>query len=253
MNKLLEYGIKELKDLPDNEYLANYLLKYISDKSLYKEGIQKLKEGMPIQYVIGNVNFYGYDFVVNKNVLIPRFETEGLIEKTLKYIDSKKIKIADIGTGSGCIAITLKKELPDSSVTAVDISAAALEVAKLNALNNNCEIDFKEGNLTDPLKDKYDLIISNPPYIAYDEEIMEIVKNNEPSIALYASKNGLDNYIRILSKIKKNLNKHYLIAFEIGATQGNELKNIARRKFLFSKIWIEKDLQGKDRYLFIKK
>lgn len=249
----LEYGIKELEAFDNASYLANYLLKYIKNKDDYKESIQKLKNGMPIQYVIGNVDFYGYTFDVNPNVLIPRFETEGLIEKVLMYINSKNINILDIGTGSGCIAITLKKKLPDSNVTATDISDAALEVAKINAYKNNVQISFLNGNLLDPVKGKYDLIISNPPYISYDEKIDDLVKKNEPNIALYASNKGLDCYVRILKKIKKHLNKKYLIAFEIGELQGKSLKKIARRKFLFSKIWVEKDLQGRDRYLFIKK
>ncbi len=255
MNKLIEYGIKELEAFEDASNLANYLFKYIENKDDYKEGIKKIKEGIPIQYVIGNVDFYGLNFVVNCNVLIPRFETEGLVEKVLEYVklnNLSNLRIADIGTGSGCIAITLKKKLPNSYVTAIDISDAALEVAKLNAYKNNCEIDFIKGNLTDKLKGKYDLIISNPPYIAYDEEIMDVVRNNEPSIALYAANNGLDCYIRILKNVKKYLNKKSLIAFEIGEKQGLRIKKIAKRYLPFSKVTIEKDLQGKDRYIFIK-
>ncbi|MDD2392060.1 MAG: peptide chain release factor N(5)-glutamine methyltransferase [Bacilli bacterium] len=252
MNKLIEYGIKELEQFKNASELATYLFKYIENKDDYKEGIKKIKEGHPIQYVVGNVDFYGLNFVVNPNVLIPRFETEGLIEKTLQYINKDNISIVDIGTGSGCIAITLKKKLPNSNITAIDISDAALEVAKLNAYKNDCEINFIKGNLIEELEGKYDLIISNPPYIGYDEEVMEMVKKNEPPLALYASNDGLDCYIRILKKVHKHLNKKSLIAFEIGEKQGLKIKKIAKRYLPFSKVTIEKDLQGKDRYIFIK-
>ena len=118
-----------------------YLKKYLKDKTL-DEGIELLNKGIPVQYIVGNVDFYGYNFKVNENVLIPRFETEELVEKTIKYINkyfNKKVDILDLGTGSGCIAITLKKEL-DCNVDAVDISPKALEIAKLNAKNNNVDI-----------------------------------------------------------------------------------------------------------------
>ena len=150
-----------------------YLKKYLKDKTL-DEGIELLNKGIPVQYIVGNVDFYGYNFKVNENVLIPRFETEELVEKTIKYINKyldKKVDILDLGTGSGCIAITLKKEL-DCNVDAVDISPKALEIAKLNAKNNNVDITFYEGDMLNPINKIYDVIISNPPYIAYNEEIM---------------------------------------------------------------------------------
>ena len=228
----------------------DYLKKYL-DKSKLEEGLKRLENGEPVQYIVGNVDFYGYNFTINKNVLIPRFETEELIEKTLNYLDkSKKLDIVDIGTGSGCIAITLKKEL-DCEVDAVDISSDALEVAKINAKKNNVNINFIEGNMLDKLNKKYDLIISNPPYIAYDEEIMDIVKNNEPHIALYADDNGLYYYKEIIRNANNYLKENGLLAFEIGYLQGNEL--IEYSKDYFKNIKLEKDLSGKDRFLFIRK
>ena len=181
-----------------------YLKKYLKDKTL-DEGIELLNKGIPVQYIVGNVDFYGYNFKVNENVLIPRFETEELVEKTIKYINkyfNKKVDILDLGTGSGCIAITLKKEL-DCNVDAVDISPKALEIAKLNAKNNNVDITFYEGDMLNPINKTYDVIISNPPYIAYNEEIMEIVKNNEPHTALYAEDNVLKYYKDIISNANK--------------------------------------------------
>ena len=232
----------------DIEYLKKYL-----DSDKLDEGIKRLEQGEPVQYILGNVNFYGNIFKVNKNVLIPRFETEELIEKTLKRITNKsdKLRIVDLGTGSGCIAITIKKELPNSIVDAVDISSDALEVAKDNAKLNNVEINFYQGNMLEPLTNKYDLIISNPPYIDRNEPIMDIVKNNEPELALYADNNGLYYYEYILKNTINYLNDNYIIAFEIGYKQGQKLIELCNKYLPNSKIIIEKDLSGKDRFAFI--
>ena len=229
-----------------------YLKKYLKDKTL-DEGIELLNKGIPVQYIVGNVDFYGYNFKVNENVLIPRFETEELVEKTIKYINKyldKKVDILDLGTGSGCIAITLKKEL-DCNVDAVDISPKALEIAKLNAKNNNVDITFYEGDMLKPINKKYDVIISNPPYIAYNEEIMDIVKNNEPHTALYAEDNGLKYYKDIISNANKYLKEKSIIAFEIGEKQGKLILEYAKNYFKDSIITVEKDMQNRDRFVFI--
>lgn len=229
-----------------------YLKKYLKDKTL-DEGIELLNKGIPVQYIVGNVDFYGYNFKVNENVLIPRFETEELVEKTIKYINkylNKKVDILDLGTGSGCIAITLKKEL-DCNVDAVDISPKALEIAKLNAKNNNVDITFYEGDMLNPINKIYDVIISNPPYIAYNEEIMEIVKNNEPHTALYAEDNGLKYYKDIISNVNKYLKEKSIIAFEIGEKQGKLILEYAKKYFKDSIITVEKDMQNRDRFVFI--
>lgn len=233
----------------DLEYLEKYYNGNLDD------AIKRLENGEPVQYIVGNVDFYGYNFLVNKNVLIPRFETEELVEKTIYYIKKyfeDKVDIVDLGTGSGCIAITLKKML-NCNVDAVDISVAALEVAKKNASNNNVDVTFYLGNMLEPLAKKYDVIISNPPYIAYDEEIMDVVKKNEPHQALYAENNGLYYYEEIIKNAKHYIKQKSLIAFEIGFTQGNKIIDIAKEYFPQAEIWIEKDLQGKDRFVFIYK
>ena len=173
---------------------------------------------------------------------------EGL-EKTRTYFKDK-ISILDIGTGSGCIAITLNKEL-DSNVTACDISKAALDVAKFNAKENTIQVNFIESNVFSNIHDKFDIIISNPPYIDKDERVMESVKKYEPHKALYASDEGLFFYKEILKKARTFLNNRFIIAFEIGWWQGNLIKNIAEEYFNDSKIMIEKDLAGKARYIFI--
>lgn len=230
-----------------------YLKKYLPSDKL-EDGIKRLNNGEPVQYIVGNVDFYGYKINVNKNVLIPRFETEELVFKTINLIKkffNENIKILDIGTGSGCISIALKKEIPGLDITAVDISEDALVVAKNNALENNCEINFIKSDLFNNIDDKYDLIISNPPYISYDEQIMDIVKKNEPHLALYAKNNGLYFYEEIIKNSSNYLNDKNIIAFEIGYLQANEIKKMAHKYYPNSNIIIEKDMQEKDRFVFI--
>ena len=235
--------------MTDFEYLKKYL-----DNSKLDEGLKRLKAGEPVQYIVGNVDFYGLNFTVNKNVLIPRFETEELVEKLIIYIQkyfNKTISILDLGTGSGCIAITLKSKIPNSMVVASDISNEALEVARYNAKKNNLDIEFINSDIYSNITGSFDVIASNPPYIAYDEEIMEIVKNNEPNIALYADNNGLYFYEEIIKNAKNYLNKQSIIAFEIGEKQGLDIIKLAKKNFPNSQIILEKDLQQRDRFIFI--
>ena len=234
--------------MKEEEYLKKYL-----DKDKLEEGLEQLKQGIPVQYIVGNVDFYGNTINVNKNVLIPRFETELLVDKTIKYIKNNfkhHVDILDIATGSGCIAITLKKEI-DSTVDASDISESALKVAQENALNNKVDINFINSDMLTNITKKYDIIISNPPYLTKEDDIMDIVKNNEPEIALYAKDNGLYYYDVILKNIKNNLKDKYLIAFEIGYTQGEAIKNIALKYLDNINVKIEKDYRNKDRFVFI--
>lgn len=232
--------------LPDLELLKN---KY---KNNFEEIIKKIESGYPVQYLIGNVEFYNSIIKVNENVLIPRFETEVLVDKTINYAKkkfNKKIKIIDLGTGSGCIAIALAKEL-DANVDALDISESALEVARDNAKKNNVEINFVNQNMEDSLDNNYDIIISNPPYIPNDGFVEKIVKENEPNIALFAPNKGLYFYEEILKKHLNNLNKPGLIAFEIGDNQEEDLK-IILNNYNNIRYSFENDLQGLTRYLFI--
>ena len=235
-----------------------YLKKYIKENSLddiyYNNCIKELEKGKPIQYIIGEVNFYGYIFKVNEKVLIPRFETELLVDKTIKKIKklflNKSVDIVDLGTGSGCIAITLKKEL-NCLVDAIDISRDALEVAKQNSILNDVEINFINKDMCDNTEKRYDVIISNPPYIAHNEEIMDLVKNNEPHKALYAGNNGLYFYEKIIDNIPKITKDKYLICFEIGSSQGSAIVDIAKRKLKDVNISVEKDYANLDRFIFI--
>lgn len=225
-------------------------------EKLYKSSLEALKENKPIQYVIGNVNFYGLKFIVNKNVLIPRFETEELVEQVVEYtkdLNKDKIKILDLGCGSGAIGLTLKSILKDSEVTLTDISKDALEVAKLNANNLNLDVTFIESDWLSNVKlEKYDIIVSNPPYIRTDEEIEEIVKNNEPSLALYGGVDGLDCYRKILANIKPYLNNKFLIAFEIGESQKEEIYDIVNKYLKDIEITCKKDLYGRNRMIFVR-
>ena len=232
-----------------------YLKKYLHPEDNLDEAIKRLEKGEPVQYIVGDVDFYGNIIKVNKNVLIPRRETEELVEKTMDFIKkifpNQDINILDIGTGSGCIPITLKKYFPKSNVSAVDISQEALKVAVDNSLSNDVDINYIHSNLFENVSGKYHCIISNPPYIKEDEEIMDIVKNNEPHLALYAPNEGLYFYEEILKDANKYLEEKFIIAFEIGETQGKDIINIAGKYFPKSKIILEKDLQHLDRFVFI--
>lgn len=229
-----------------------YIKKYLHPEDNFEEALKRLEQGEPVQYIVGDVNFYGNTIKVNKNVLIPRRETEELVEKTIELLKGiPNPRILDIGTGSGCIPITLKKQIPSSIIDAIDISKEALEIAKENKETNNVDINLFQSDIFSNVKEKYDCIISNPPYISYDEEIMDIVKNNEPHLALYAPDNGLYFYKKIISDASNHLNKKGIIAFEIGETQSNEIINIAKEYFPTAKIISEKDLQHFDRFIFI--
>ena len=231
----------------DIEYLKRYL-----PKDKLEAGLKELKEGKPVQYIVGNVDFYDVNLLVNENVLIPRFETETLVEKTINYAKklTEPLDILDIGTGSGAIAITLAKHL-SCHVLATDISEEALEIAKINSKRNNVQIDFKQSDILKNVQGKFDIIISNPPYIAKDEVIDDLVKDNEPHLALYAEEDGLYFYKNILENIKPFLKVKSLIAFEIGMTQSKAITKLAQNYLSHAKIITEKDLTGKDRYIFI--
>ncbi len=216
--------------------------------------LKKIESGYPVQYLIGNVDFYGYKIKVTPSVLIPRFETETLVEKTIDYINKlglNKGKIIDIGTGSGCISIALKKEINSLDVTAIDNSLKALRVAKYNAKLNNANINFKFKNLFKyNLKDKFDIIISNPPYITYGDNVSLNTKY-EPYNAIYVDKDPLKYYEEIFKIGLNSLNQKYLIALEIDEEQGDNLVKLSKMYYPNSKISLEKDLTDRDRYLFI--
>ncbi len=221
----------------------------------YNKIKRKLEKGIPIQYILQKSSFYGYDFYINNNVLIPRPETERLVEITYKIIKekfNKKVKILDIGTGSGVIAITLNKLVKNSEIIATDISNKALKVAKKNQKIHKTDIKFIKTDLYKGIDNKFDIIISNPPYIEYDSnKIEQQVKENEPELALFAKDNGLYYYEQILKSIDKIINKKHIIAFEIGENQGNDIKKMVKKYLPKDEIFLEKDYNNYERYLFV--
>lgn len=249
--KSCSYLINNSLNVPNIIKINNSTISKETEKKL-KRAIERLKKE-PIQYIIGNVNFYGYIYKVTKNTLIPRFETEQLVDETIKHIKTtfkKPINVLDIGCGTGCIGITLKKELPHINVTLTDISKKALKIARENS--KGLDIEILHGDMLKPIKNrKYDVIISNPPYISHDEEIMEIVKSNEPKKALYAKNNGLYYYEEILKNVSNIINKEFIIAFEIGSTQKDKIIDIAKKNLKNIKIITKKDLSERDRMIFI--
>ena len=198
-----------------------YLKKYY--KGNIEDAIKRLENGEPVQYIVGNQDFYGYILNVDKRVLIPRRETEELVEEVIKRAKNfNNLKIVDIATGSGAIAISLSKEL-NTKVIATDISLDAIDVAYDNIKNNNANVEILHGDMLEPLINnnlKVNILVSNPPYIKENEKIEKIVYNNEPHIALFAKEEGIEFYRKILKDSNKILEEKFLIAFEIGETQG---------------------------------
>ena len=213
----------------------------------------KLDNNYPIQYLIGYVDFYGYKINVDERALIPRYETEGLLELVInKLKDKSNLNIFDIGTGTGCIDIVLSKKLNNTHISTIDISSDALELAKenykLNDVNNITVINndiFKYH--TD---DKYDVIISNPPYVDKSEDVSPETKY-EPSNAIFADNKGLIFYEHIIKESINWIKNEYLMAFEIGCNQGEYLKEYTSKYYPNANIEIHKDLSNRDRYLLI--
>ena len=219
--------------------------------------LKRLLKEEPIQYIIGNTEFYGLPFKVNKNTLIPRPETEELVEWVLKEVRElqirkiEKISILDIGTGTGCIPISLAKNLSNSSISAIDVSGDALKVAQQNATLNNVEISFLEMDIleTKELPQQYNLIVSNPPYIRELEkgEIKNNVLENEPHLALFVEDNNpLIFYSKIADLARIHLKKGGLLFFEINQYLGKETVEMLKQKD-YNTITLKKDLFGNDR------
>ncbi|MDE7264626.1 MAG: peptide chain release factor N(5)-glutamine methyltransferase [Anaeroplasmataceae bacterium] len=225
-------------------------------ESFYELYNQYIYKNEPIQYLIGASCFYGYDFKVNKNVLIPRYETEELVEQILYRYDAhfkgKQVDVCDLATGSGCIGITLALEEKNMKVVATDISKEALEVAKENSQRLGAFVEFLEGDMLKPVENrKFDIFVSNPPYIPEDEEVMSLVKDNEPNIALFGGTDGMKFYQIILSGVRPLLKKKALICFEHGYNKKEEMLALAKQYFPEARAEVLKDLEGKDRMTFI--
>ena len=273
--KLLQEASAKAVELDKEEGAVVLLLQYaakISPNDLYKKMFEEVNkeiveefnrlldlyfyENKPVQYLVGSSCFYGYDFLVDENVLIPRFETEELVENILyrydKYFKNQKVKVCDLATGSGCIGITLAKEEPNMQVVATDISREALEVASKNNQKLGTNVVFLQGDMLEPVKDyRFDIFVSNPPYIPATEEVMSLVKDNEPNIALFGGEDGLKFYRIILSGVKPLLKKKAMICFEHGYDKKDAINSLVKTYFPEARIENLKDLEGKDRMTFI--
>lgn len=219
-----------------------------------EQTISLLEKSYPVQYIIGYVDFYGLKINVNEFTLIPRYETEYLIELTLKEIKKMNLanpKILDLCTGSGAIGLTLKSLLPSSEVTLSDISKDALMVANKNKNELNLDVNIIESDLFKNIPGKFDVIISNPPYVMTNETLPKDVLY-EPHLALYSGPKGIDHIEEIFKNIKSHLNNKYLIALEINEKSEPDITNLIKTYFEKNINYkFMKDLAGKTRYLFI--
>ena len=233
------------------------------DLILLRSSTKLLEQEIPIQYILGKTEFYGFPFILNEHVLIPRPETEELITSILENVlktksfhtnaNEKQLKILDIGTGSGCIPISLKKSLPFAEITAIDVSNEALTIAKKNAVLNKVDINLTQQDIlnTTSLNQLYDVIVSNPPYVRESEkkEIKNNVLNNEPHMALFVKDNNpLVFYNKIAELAKNHLSENGTLFFEINQYLGKETVELIKLKG-FNKIQLKKDIFGRDRII----
>lgn len=219
---------------------------------ILKQGLLRLLKGEPVQYIVEKASFFNRDFKVTQDVLIPRPETEEVVMKLMEMMSSGQV--ADIGTGSGIIAITLKKEMPQLNVWATDISENALDIAKYNAEKNQADIQFVLGDTLVPLIQKgllLDGLISNPPYICQSEQdvMSESTLNYEPHIALFAEDNGLGIYRKILKQLPFVMKDDAPIVFEIGYQQGPAIKKLVTSMYPHLKVDVIADINGHDRII----
>lgn len=250
-----DWLLEDLSGMRKSEILMNYnhavpellLHKFLACR-------ERMYQGEPVQYIVGFADFYGRKFKVNKNVLIPRPETEELVLRILNARQFNQMTICDIGTGTGAIAISIKKENPELTVIATDISDKALSLAEWNAQSLDANITFYKGNALEPLvadNVKVDIIVSNPPYIALTEKVnmSDSVLDFEPHLALFAENNGLQIYQKILSDIDKVLTPGGLVLFEIGYQQGEILKEYIEQNYNVKNLQIIKDINNNNRMI----
>lgn len=225
----------------------------------FEDGVKRLLNDEPMNYILGYSYFCGYKMFVNKDVLIPRYETEELVGLILSKYDEffakENVDVCDVGTGSGAIAIALKKEEDRMNVYASDISSDALKMAKENAEANDAKIEFFLGSMLDPYIEnniKVDILVSNPPYIKNDEIMESSVIDYEPHVALFGGDDGLKFYREIFENAHKILKQKAMLFFEMGYDQKENLSKLAKECFANGQIEVFKDINGKDRMLMIK-
>jgi protein-(glutamine-N5) methyltransferase, release factor-specific len=255
--KVLLYHL--LKIEPHELYLKieEVMPQNIIDK--LQEKIDLYLQGIPVQYINGYETFFGREFNVNNNVLIPRYETEELVEQILYRIDDyfedkSVVDLVDVGTGCGAIAISLDLEEPKTNVYATDISDLALDTAKNNSNKLDAKVKFIQGDMLQPLIDHkltFDFFVSNPPYIPKEQTIENVVKDHEPHVALFGGDDGLYFYREIFKRVKLLLKDKAILAFEIGYDQKESITEEVKIYFPGNDYEIIKDMNGKDRMLFI--
>lgn len=228
-------------------------------KEVYLKAVEEMEQGKPMGYVLGYEWFYGYDFIVNKGVLIPRPETEELVGLVLgmyddKFSERESVDVFDVATGSGAIGISLALEEPRMKVVASDISEEALEVAEQNNQKLGSKVTFLCGSMLDPFIEKgyqCDILVCNPPYIPSEEQMEHSVVDYEPHVALFGGSDGLKFYKDVFEKANQVCREKAFLAFEMGYQQGEALSNLAKSYFPDANIIVHKDMSGKDRMLTI--
>ncbi len=219
------------------------------DQALIEDIMSQLKEHRSPQYITGKAYFRDLELAVDERVLIPRPETEELVDLVLKENSKAGLQVLDIGTGSGAIAISLKSARPDWHVTASDISSEALQLAKENSEKNQASLDFIESDVFNQISGKFDVIISNPPYIAYDDEdeVGVNVLASEPHLALFADEDGFAIYRSIIEGASSHLTENGKLYFEIGYKQGDGMRRLLAQHFPEKRVRVLQDIFGKDR------
>lgn len=275
IEELLRYGKEKLEKqkVEDTSIISRILMQYvlkidrnkliinkndnvdINKENEYKEYIEKIIKGKPVQYITNNQEFMKLNFYVDENVLIPQPDTEILVEEVIKSIDiMENIEILDMCTGSGCIGISLAKNVENTKVTLVDISKEAIEIAKKNAIQNGVEnkVTFIQSDMFENVKGKFDIIVSNPPYIKTDIiQTLDKQVQNEPHIALDGGEDGLDFYKMLINEAHKYLKKDGKIFLEIGYDQKQEVESLAKQSKHYKKIETIKDLSQNDRVIIL--
>ena len=246
----LSFVYRSLKNLSFTDFVFALQQEVTEEEKQFVEEIyQQLAAHKPAQYIIGYADFFGMQLTVDERVLIPRPETEELVQLILAENPESNLSVLDIGTGSGAIALALAKNRPDWSVTAVDISQAALELASENAKNQNLNIFFKKSDCFAEISEKYDIIVSNPPYISRkdESEVGLNVLHSEPHLALFADEDGLAIYRRIAEGAKEYLKNGGKIYLEIGYKQGQSVSDLFRGHLPEKRVRTLKDQFGQDR------
>ena len=250
----LSFVYRSLKDLTFTDFVFALQQEVTEEEEVFVEEIyQQLVAHKPAQYIIGKADFYGMQLKVDERVLIPRPETEELVELVLAENPEENLKVLDIGTGSGAIALALAKNRPDWSVTATDISQDALDLASENAKNQKLKIFLKKSDCFTEISEKYDIIVSNPPYISREDE-SEVGLNvlySEPHLALFADEDGLAIYRRIAEDVKDYLKDGGKIYLEIGYKQGQSVSDLFRKHLPEKRVRTLKDQFGQDRMVVV--